>query len=385
MDSSPIKHKALHFLTAEKLTEHINAWAGWATENKQNIALYRTPGHPPYMLLDGNPLTEVCQPIEELNQGFIFANYEGKAWHLEAAQTIEFTNSEQPPLPLTENHKHGSWKYYTQNGMQETTSKKAYTQWVAQAVDAINEGQLTKLVPTKLKLHTLGQNFDLAKTFVTLCHTYPNAFVSVVSTKEFGTWLTATPEVLIKVSSTGIFETMALAGTQKHTEEKPLHQVAWVDKDIEEQAMVSRYIINRFKEIRLREFIEKGPQTVKAGNLTHLCTTFTVDTKATNFHNLGGVMLNLLHPTSAVCGMPKEAAVALIHSLETHDRKFYTGYLGPVNLANETALYVNLRCMELFQHQANLFAGAGVTAFSEPEKEWEETELKFNTLLTILS
>jgi len=81
--------------------------------------------------------------------------------------------------------------------------------------------------------------------------------------------------------------------------------------------------------------------------------------------------------------MPKEPAVQLINEFEAHDRKFYTGYLGPVNLDNKTSLYVNLRCMELFNTKANLFAGAGVTAISDPEKEWSETELKFNTLLNI--
>ena len=177
---------------------------------------------------------------------------------------------------------------------------------------------------------------------------------------------------------------MALAGTQKYDPTIAMHEVAWVDKDIEEQAMVSRYIINRFKEIRLREFTEKGPMTVRAANLTHLCTTFKVDTKTTDFHDLGGVMLNLLHPTSAVCGMPKEPASDLVNEIESHDRKFYTGYLGPVYINNEIALYVNLRCMELFKDKANLFAGAGVTANSDPGKEWEETELKFNTLLNII-
>ena len=148
--------------------------------------------------------------------------------------------------------------------------------------------------------------------------------------------------------------------------------------------MVSRYIINRLKEIRLREFVEEGPMTVRAANLTHLCSTFTVDTKETNFPNLGDVMLNLLHPTSAVCGMPKPPAIELIKEIEQHNRKFYTGFLGPVNIDNHTSIYVNLRCMELFDGKANLFAGAGVTAFSNPEKEWEETELKCNTLLNVI-
>lgn len=368
--------------TNEYLERDINRWANWATSNQHNIAVYRKPGKAPMLLLDGNPLTKVTCSIEELKKGFVLANYNGDLWHLEASHIVEFSDLEKVNLPIEEDE--SDWDYYTNGVEQHTTSKANYTASVQQGIDSILTSELVKVVPTKIKLHNLPPEFSLANAFVKLCDEYPSAFISIVSTKEFGTWLTATPELLISVDKEGVFETMALAGTQKYNTETAMHEVAWVDKDIEEQAMVSRYIINRFKEIRLREFTEKGPMTVRAGNLTHLCTTFKVDTKATDFHDLGGVMLNLLHPTSAVCGMPKEAALELIDKIESHDRKFYTGYLGPVNINNEIALYVNLRCMELFKDKTNLFAGAGVTAISDHEKEWNETELKFNTLLNII-
>ena len=149
--------------------------------------------------------------------------------------------------------------------------------------------------------------------------------------------------------------------------------------------MVSRYIINRFKEIRLREFIEVGPRTVNAGNMAHLCSSFTVDTTATDFPDLGSVMLGLLHPTSAVCGMPKRQAQKLIHLLEDHDRRLFSGYLGPINMMEGSYIYVNLRCMEIQNDHAILYAGAGVTQYSEPEAEWQETELKCKTLLNVLN
>ncbi len=384
MEETKSNSKAVLPYTNKQLAKDINSWANWAVANNQNIALYRKPGQNPMLLLDGNALTSIETPIENLPKGFVFANYAGSLWHLEATHTVEFIDLEHPNLPINNEETNTSWAYYTTANEQESTSKKAYTKAVQEGINTIKSSGLNKVVPSKIKLHKLAIDFSLAEAFAKLCSKYPSAFVSVISTKEFGTWLTATPELLINVNADGIFETMALAGTQKNNPDKPLHEVAWVDKDIEEQAMVSRYIINRFKEIRLRDFVEEGPMTVRAGNLNHLCTTFKVDTKATEFQNLGGVMLNLLHPTSAVCGMPKEPALAFIEKTEAHDRKFYTGYLGPVNSNNETSLYVNLRCMELFKANANLFAGAGVTAISNPEKEWNETELKFNTLLNII-
>ncbi len=366
--------------TNSLLERDLNKWGNWATTNQQSLAVFRIPGESPKLIIDNKPLQKVATPIEELKSGFLFANFEGNLWHIDANQVINFDSLETSNVP--DNSK--KWKYYSTNHEQPSTSKESYISSVQQVIDTIKSTSLVKAVPTKIKLHSLPNNFSLASTFVQLCETYPSAFISIVSTKEFGTWLTATPELLINVDANGIFETMALAGTQNHNPKIQAHDVAWVDKDIEEQAMVNRYIINRFKEIRLRDFEEKGPFTLNAANLTHLCTTYKVDTKATGFQDLGGLMLNLLHPTSAVCGMPKEPALKLIDKIEAHDRKFYTGYLGPVNMDNKTSIFVNLRCMEIFKTTANLFAGAGVTAMSKPEKEWDETELKLNTLLNII-
>lgn len=369
------------------LEQTINNLAGLATQNNYNLAIYRKPGEQPLLLIDPAKMKPVTVPIEELENGFLWADYEGNVWHMQAALQINLGSKniagDISLLPEKLNGEY-NWNHYITGEAQKSTSSEEYTSAVQKGIKRIKGSELIKVVPSKVKRYNLADGFSLSEAFTKLCEAYPSAFVSVVSSHQFGTWLTATPEMLIEVDSEGIFKTMALAGTQKYDPEKSLHEVAWTDKEIEEQAMVSRYIINRLKEIRLREFMEEGPMTVRAANLTHLCSTFTVDTKATNFPSLGGVMLNLLHPTSAVCGMPKPPAIELINEIEHHDRKFYTGYLGPVNIENHTSIYVNLRCMELFNGEANLFAGAGVTAFSDPEKEWEETELKCNTLLNVI-
>lgn len=379
--------KVDNIFKTSSVEQTINKLASWATKNSYNLALYRKPSQNPVLLIDPEGLQEVFTEIEELENGFLWADYGGKLYNIQSKVQVDLEdgiiNGDLGLLP-DESEPTGDWEYYVHGNQQASTTKEEYMYAVQLGIDNILGSELIKVVPSKVKLHTLHKGFSLADSFVKLCKEYPSAFVSVVSTQEFGTWLTATPEMLIDVNAEGIFKTMALAGTQKYEQGKSLHEVAWTDKEIEEQAMVSRYIINRLKEIRLREFIEEGPMTVRAANLTHLCSTFTVDTKATSFPNLGGVMLNLLHPTSAVCGMPKEPALELVSKIERHDRKFYTGYLGPVNVNGETSIYVNLRCMKLFKDKANLFAGAGVTAFSNPEKEWEETELKCNTLLNVI-
>ncbi len=264
-------------------------------------------------------------------------------------------------------------------------SKEEYINYVSNAIDAISNGHFEKVVPSRKTNIKLPGNFNAFQFFKKLEKSYPNAFIYLVSIPETGTWLGATPENLISIQDNKIFKTTALAGTQQYEDGMDLTDAAWRQKEIEEQALVSRYIINCFKKIRLREFEERGPKTIKAGNLMHLKTDFIVDMEEVNFPQLGSVMLDLLHPTSAICGMPKIPSMEFIQQHEGFDRGYFSGYLGPVNTENSTDIFVNLRCMTLVDQQtAEIFAGAGVTVDSKPEKEWLETEMKMETLLKLM-
>ncbi|MCS6822360.1 MAG: chorismate-binding protein [Microscillaceae bacterium] len=259
-----------------------------------------------------------------------------------------------------------------------------YCQMVAKAIQAIERHEFQKVVLSRYKCKTITEKLNVIQLFETICQTYPTAFVYIWYIPYVGCWVGASPEVLISIDKNAIFRTVSLAGTQAYNPNVKLSKVSWTQKEIEEQALVSRYIINCFKKIRLREFQEEGPKTVVAGNLVHLKTTFEVDMQATNFPQLGSVMLDLLHPTSAVCGMPKEPALRFIRENENYDRSFYTGFVGMVNIAHETHLFVNLRCMQILHNKLIFYAGAGITEDSEPEKEWQETEMKCNTLLSVV-
>ena len=278
-------------------------------------------------------------------------------------------------------------KYHVRKGHHPSpgTQQQAYQQLVRQAIEHIEAGHFQKVVPARTHAIPLSENFDAIHLFEKLCQKYPNTFVSLVSVPEVGTWMGASPETLISVDhTTNTFTTVALAGTQPHIPGVRLRDVAWRQKEIEEQAMVSRYIINCFKKIRLREFEEAGPHTVIAGNLMHLRTSFYVNMQAVNFPELGTVMTELLHPTSAVCGLPKPPALDFIKQHEGFNREYFSGFLGPVHIQDTTHLFVNLRCMQLFEQQATLYAGAGVTQDSEPDKEWHETQIKCQTLLNVI-
>jgi isochorismate synthase len=262
------------------------------------------------------------------------------------------------------------------------TRTNTFEELVEDAITNIKQGQFDKVVLSRFKDIEIPVDFSIGAFFDKICQTYSNAFCSLIYLPGDGIWVGASPELLISDNHQQ-FMTAALAGTKKLEQDQLLSEISWTQKEIEEQAFVSRYVINCFKKIRLREFEEYGPKTIKAGNLTHLKTEFKVDYNEVRFEGLADQMLDLLHPTSAVCGMPLEPAMNFIHENEQHDRSFYSGFLGPVNFNNSTDLFVNLRCMNIKANQARLFAGAGITEDSNPEKEKLETELKMQTLLSL--
>lgn len=266
----------------------------------------------------------------------------------------------------------------------DRTGGESYKQLVTSAIEEIHKGTFEKVVLSRVRQIEWPPSLTTYEMFLRLATTYPQAMVTLVSSESSGTWMGATPELLVRVEGGKKFFTAAVAGTQPYHEGMDPRKVTWTQKDIEEQALVERYVISCFKKIRLREYEEHGPRTIIAGNVLHLKTEFEVDMEATNFPQLGTVMLKLLHPTSAVCGMPLDAALQFIQKGEGHQRGFYTGFLGPVQIDDETSLFVNLRCMQLLPGHALLYAGAGIVNDSNPDQEWLETEVKMNTLLRVI-
>lgn len=392
--------------------EILTSFFNFAFRNHLSIALWRHPQQSEkHLILDlSGEINYVKADLEELNDGFIlspFSNEDGlqnifinnhfyygtqkkeliiapylngleydhvdlEKFLMDLGQTFDQREAEKA-------------SYHVNNQLPgHSTTKTQYLEMVDKAIKAIHRGEFNKVVPARMDKVSLTDRFDLIKTFEKACDLYPNALVSVVSVPGIGTWVGATPEELISFNKVKQFSTVALAGTKEISDDEDLMEVAWRQKEIEEQAMVSRYIINCFKRIRLREFEEYGPRTARAGNLAHLKTDFVVDTVATNFPQLATVMLKLLHPTSAVCGMPKEPATQFLLANENFKRSFFSGFLGPVNMFEETHLFVNIRCMQVAAGEAILYAGAGVTAISDVEKEWEETDLKCQTMRKVL-
>lgn len=266
------------------------------------------------------------------------------------------------------------------------TEKRSYIEDFEDFHDQLEEGRFDKIVLARCSHITSKTAHEKAEDlFKKACKMYPRLFIALISTAQSGTWLMATPEVLL--SGNGCeFKTMALAGTQQAppsdiVADKPVEGVEWSQKDREEQLYVSDYI-----EDVLSEFTDhchkKGPYTTMAAQLYHLRTDFTFRLDDTD---LLGEVLDALFPTPAICGIPKEETRQYILANESIDRKYYSGFVGPLMPNGDTHLYVSLRCMNIHPGgKFDLYAGGGLLEESIMEKEWEETEAKMQTMKRVI-
>ncbi|OWK74340.1 hypothetical protein CBW16_02710 [Flavobacteriaceae bacterium JJC] len=245
-----------------------------------------------------------------------------------------------------------------------------YREKLENVIDFIKENRLSKLVISRRKLLEFKDSkVSLSQTFLNLCKAYPNAFVYFFI-KDGKCWLGAFSEVLGKFSKkTSQFETMSLAGTIPVTEN-------WTKKEIEEQKPVTDFIKNILKNFT-SEVEESETYDHVSGNIKHLRTDFKAKIENQDLEKL----ITELHPTPAVCGIPKAFCMNAIDDFEMHPRNFYAGYI-KVETEETVQYFVNLRCAEFFKNAALIYVGGGITAESSPEKEWIETELKSQAVIS---
>ena len=255
-----------------------------------------------------------------------------------------------------------------------TTTYEAYTQNVAHAIETIKAKKLEKVVISKTRVEALPKNFEASSFYFTLLENYSRAMVYLFQHQQ-QCWIGASPEPLL-LKNEHNYNTVSLAGTQaiQHN-----NTVVWSEKEYDEQKIVSDFIVKQLQKLNVSNIEMCGPESFKAGNLMHLLTKFSFESTLPI-----DPFIKALHPTPSIAGMEKEKAIAFIRQHEKHNRSYYSGYLGLLNINKKTSLYVNLRCMQLFNNYCVLYAGAGITANSDPDKEWHETENKLLTLKRFL-
>lgn len=247
-------------------------------------------------------------------------------------------------------------------------TKEEYCATLQQVITVIKENSLPKIVYSRRKIFTDFTTIDYKESFKNLCETYPNAFRYFFNDGE-NAWMGAFSEVLGKFNkATHEFETMALAGTLPVSEE-------WSEKEIEEQKPVTDYIQNILKNYS-NQIQQSQTYDHISGNIKHLRTDFKTEIKPEDLDDI----IKDLHPTPAVCGIPKDFCNENIRKYEKYPREFYAGYI-KIETEESILYFVNLRCARLYKNGVHLFVGGGITAQSNPEKEWIETELKSEAIL----
>jgi isochorismate synthase len=258
-------------------------------------------------------------------------------------------------------------------------SQDEYQEQIRCILSNIEEGYFEKVVLSRV-INIEGDYVPfLSRIFSRLTANYPNAFVYIFNAGPH-LWVGATPEPLLNAQNGKMF-TVSLAGTRPYNSSNE-NIGAWNSKERLEQEYVTRYISKVLSKFNLVNVDLEGPYTKKAGNLIHLRTDFSF--RSAELKDCLGEFLRKLHPTPAVCGMPLNESQKLLHGLEKHNREYYAGFLGPVGLNDRLSLFVNLRCMKVLQNTLALFVGGGITADSVPEDEWQETNIKAETLLAVI-
>ncbi|WP_196894121.1 isochorismate synthase [Aureivirga marina] len=265
----------------------------------------------------------------------------------------------------------------------DDSGKEFHISLVKKGVSTIKTGVFEKVVLSRIVKKKIEE--EPFKLYQKLLENYPLAFVYIWYHPKVGLWLGATPETLFKVNETK-FSTMSLAGTALNDGNPDF---TWGKKEIVEQEIVTDFILQNLKSANASEeqtYLENitvsDPFTKEAGNIKHICSI--IKGEITEKKHLGKI-IETLHPTPAVCGMPKEISKEFILQEENYNRKFYTGFLGELNLNQNTDLYVNLRCMEIEKEIAKIYVGGGITDGSDAELEWKETVNKSRTMLKVIS
>ncbi len=371
--------------------------------NKTNIVLSNLQD----ALKKGNPFvfyrkpntTTINQLVQVDNTVCFLNNYHQKGFVFAPFDSLESTIIFPLAKSIFSTHKYQISTISQTNILNSNlnSAKENHLALVTKGIDFIKKEQTPKIVLSRKEI-LQKTTIDLIETFRNLLNKYPTAFVYIWFHPKVGLWLGATPETLINTKNNN-FKTMALAGTQQY---KGNIDVEWQEKEIQEHQFVTDFIVAELSKIAIKTTVSKT-NTVKAGNLLHLHAAISGRLKD---KSQIGNLIKALHPTPAVCGLPKEKAKAFILENENYNREFYTGFLGELNFEvdkrqkknnlrnienhaynfkeTQSNLFVNLRCMQVKNKELSIYIGGGITKDSNPKKEFLETVAKAEVMKSVI-
>jgi isochorismate synthase len=337
------------------------------------FAAYRIPGEPVELIIGDReePGTVGSAVLDTLDDRFIIAPFQyapERTVVITPEQRFRFTpGTPAPPDLLLSGPPHA------QRGAPAfPMDRTAHANAIGEVQRIMADGVLRKAVIAR----TINLPFRrslLPELFAEALDAQPSAFVCLVQTPSLGIWLGASPERLIQAND-GEVEIDSIAGTLPASE-SPEHASDWGAKEREEQAIVTHQVGTVLAEQGFGPVHVEGPGVLRSAQLAHLHSTLRAARSGASLARL----VARLHPTPAVCGTPTELARSVIERVEHLDRGLYAGFWGPWRMNGRTLLHVNIRCMRVFADSVDLYVGGGITAASQADNEWQETEHKART------
>jgi menaquinone-specific isochorismate synthase len=315
------------------------------------------------------------QPSKLIIPQIVIGQKNGKSWITWIGETS------QPEISQLKNSAvSGEIKW--QDG---SISEEKWRNQVAVAIKSVNDGKLEKVVLARDLTATSTSAIDARQLLKRLEIEYPSTWLFLVDGL-----VGATPELLVRLSKS-LVTSRVLAGTIRKTgdEDRDLTLAASLaksSKDLEEHEYAVRSVADALAPFCSSTNVPDSPFVLHLSNVMHLATDVTGvlndSAKPTDIFTL----ISELHPSAAVCGTPTKKASELITELEQMNRGRYAGPVGWIDIHGDGEIAIALRCGQISQDKLKIqiYAGCGVVAGSDPEKEFAESQAKLMPMRTAL-
>ncbi|MBG1240348.1 isochorismate synthase [Nostoc sp. NZL] len=264
------------------------------------------------------------------------------------------------------------------------TNATQFKRSVASVLEKIRSSHLSKIVLADILDVKSSNKFDLVKSLNNLRQIHPNCYIFSTSNGKGQNFIGASPERLISINNQQLI-TDALAGSAPRGK-TPAEDAANAnrllnsEKEKHEHSLVLDFITQRLCQLGLLPQI-LAPRLRQLSNIQHLWTPISAMVPA-NIHPLK--IVGQLHPTPAVAGASRDVACAEIRRYENFERGLYAAPLGWIDSEGNCEFIVGIRSALIDGDRARLYAGAGIVAGSDPDKEFAEVQLKLQALLKAL-
>ena len=270
----------------------------------------------------------------------------------------------------------------TSTNKDDIEEKINWNEKVNSALSKIESGEVQKIVLSRQVEFELENKGNISCIVKKLAERYPGCYIFAYK-KNGSIFFGASPEKLAKISN-GWIEADALAGSISRSSDSKIdndlaEELLSSEKNLEEQQVVVSFIVDSFSKFCDEIIYEEKPIIRKLPNIQHLWTPIKAKLKSPK--SIFSI-LEEIHPTPAICGVPWTNALYSIKEMENHSRGLFSGMIGWFNFNNEGEFAVAIRSALMKEKSVYAFAGCGIVKGSNPENEFEESELKLKPILS---